>query len=85
MKWEGREESENVEDRRGIGTAGAVAGGGGVVALVVYMLVQFLGGDEQQAKQMRGAAQDVDVAPLIERQIEAANRSSKRQQAASKR
>ena len=35
MKWEGRKESENVEDRRGLGKkAGlAIGGGGGLILL----------------------------------------------------
>ncbi len=51
MKWEGREESQNVEDRRGMKTTGAVVGGGGVLAMVIYAAVMLMGGDAQQAKQ----------------------------------
>jgi predicted metalloprotease len=52
MKWEGREESQNVEDRRGLKTGGALVGGGGILVFVVYMVAQFLGVDPQQAKQL---------------------------------
>ncbi|MBX7106940.1 MAG: neutral zinc metallopeptidase, partial [Gemmataceae bacterium] len=35
MKWEGRRESDNVEDRRGTAVkAGAVMGGGGLILLL---------------------------------------------------
>ena len=51
MKWEGREESENVEDRRGLGPTVAVAGGGGLVILVVALL---LGVDPQKLAQLGG-------------------------------
>jgi predicted metalloprotease len=51
MDWEGREESENVEDRRGFGrTAGIAAGGIGGLVLVILGLIfgvdlgQFGGG-----------------------------------------
>jgi predicted metalloprotease len=48
MDWEGRRESENVEDRRTI-TPGRVAIGaaGGGILLVVAMVVYLLGGDPQ--------------------------------------
>jgi predicted metalloprotease len=43
MKWEGREESQNVEDRRGMGRkAGIALGGGGLIIL----LLAFLLGDQ---------------------------------------
>jgi predicted metalloprotease len=50
MEWEGREESENVEDRRGMGRkAGmAVAGGGGLLVVIVALL---LGVDPQKLLQ----------------------------------
>lgn len=52
MQWEGREESENVEDRRGMRGTGAVVGGGGVLVLVIYLAAQFMGVDPNQAKQI---------------------------------
>jgi predicted metalloprotease len=47
MEWEGRRESENVEDQRAL-TPGRVAVGGGIGALVLAVVVYFLGGDPQQ-------------------------------------
>lgn len=51
MRWQGREGSKNVEDRRK--TAGpAVAGGGGIVVVIIVVLFTLLrGGDPQQALQ----------------------------------
>jgi predicted metalloprotease len=47
MKWEGREESENVEDRRGLGKkAGLAVGGAG--GLLVLILALVFGVDPQQ-------------------------------------
>lgn len=43
MKWRGRRESGNVEDRRGM-SGGGMAVGGGVVGLIIYLLYNFLGG-----------------------------------------
>lgn len=46
MRWKGRRQSENVEDRRGI-SGGAVVGGGiGTIAIV--LLVMLLGGDPSE-------------------------------------
>lgn len=48
MKWRGREESTNIEDRRGTGGGGISRGGGvlggglGIIVLIVYLL---FGGD----------------------------------------
>ncbi|HVZ97447.1 MAG TPA: neutral zinc metallopeptidase [Chitinophagaceae bacterium] len=51
MQWQGREESTNVDDRRGI-TGGHVAIGGGVIGLI-FILAKFLlgGGDVNQLQQ----------------------------------
>jgi uncharacterized protein len=47
MKWKGREQSGNVEDRRGIGTRKMVAGGTiGTIAIVV--IIWLLGGNPEQ-------------------------------------
>lgn len=45
MRWEGRRESEQVEDRRGTGGGGARAMGGGLGLLVLVAVVWLLGGD----------------------------------------
>ncbi|HZW78178.1 MAG TPA: neutral zinc metallopeptidase [Flavobacteriaceae bacterium] len=44
MKWQGRRQSGNVDDRRGVSTKGGLLAGGGVVAIIV-LLLQFFGGD----------------------------------------
>jgi len=43
MQWQGREESSNVDDRRGV-SGGGMAIGGGVIG-VIFILVKFLLGD----------------------------------------
>lgn len=45
MFWKGRQGSTNVDDRRGISGGGLVAGGG-IVGVIIYLLVTFLGGGE---------------------------------------
>jgi hypothetical protein len=44
MKWQGREGSGNVEDRRGMST-GKMAVGGGIGTIVIVIIVLLLGGD----------------------------------------
>ncbi len=44
MKWQGRQGSDNVEDRRGMST-GKMAIGGGIGTIVIVLLVLLLGGD----------------------------------------
>ncbi len=58
MKWEGREESKNVEDRRGMGVkTGLAIGGGGLLILLIAMLFgidpQRLAGVIGQPKQQK--------------------------------
>ncbi len=43
MRWQGRRESGNVEDRRGM--AGPVAIGGGILGIIALLFNLFLGGD----------------------------------------
>jgi len=43
MRWKGRKESSNVEDKRGISPRGMVGGGIGTIAIVLVVLL--LGGD----------------------------------------
>jgi predicted metalloprotease len=44
MRWQGGRESENVEDRRGVGR-GAIMAGGGLGTLVLVVIVMLLGGN----------------------------------------
>jgi predicted metalloprotease len=52
MKWEGREESENVEDRRGLGKTVGIAGGAG--GLLVLVLALVFGVNPQQLARFFG-------------------------------
>src|SRR5262245_56000590 len=58
MKWQGREESTNVEDRRGIGTkVGLAAGGGGLALILALVLAWVFGADPQKVMQLIGQVQ----------------------------
>ncbi len=75
MEWEGREESSNVEDRRGIHPGVAIGGGAGIIVVILALIFgvdpgQFLGGrqqvqnrpgDERQAKFTRVVLKDTEL------------------------
>src|SRR5581483_8602466 len=69
MEWEGRRESDNVEDRRRL-TPVHLTAGGGIGVLVIVLLAYLLGGNQQaqqvlnqiQNNQQQGAVQE-DEAP----------------------
>ncbi len=44
MKWQGRRQSGNVDDRRGMST-GKLATGGGIIVTLIVLGLQFFGGD----------------------------------------
>jgi predicted metalloprotease len=56
MKWEGREESENVEDRRGLSAKTGIAIGGGAGLLILILALVF-GVDPQKFADIFGQAQ----------------------------
>jgi uncharacterized protein len=47
MKWQGRRQSENVEDRRGMSSGGKVAAGGGILGIII-LLINVFGGENAQ-------------------------------------
>jgi predicted metalloprotease len=63
MRWQGREQSRNVEDRRGGGGGGKMALGGGLGTLVLLLIVWLLGGDPVQFLQQTGGGGPAIEAP----------------------
>jgi len=59
MRWQGRRESENVEDRRRSATPVAVGGGIGVI--VIAIIIALLGGDPQKFLQQANQGGGVQV------------------------
>ncbi len=47
MKWQGRRESGNMEDRRGMGTSGKAIAGGGIIGIII-LLINIFGGSDLQ-------------------------------------
>lgn len=54
MEWEDRQESENVEDRRGLSGGKVALGGGAIIILIIGLL---LGADPQQIMNLLGQGQ----------------------------
>ncbi|SCY04304.1 KPN_02809 family neutral zinc metallopeptidase [Flavobacterium caeni] len=68
MKWSGRRESGNVEDRRSI-SGGKVALGGGVIGIVVVLISMFMGNGDttqllEQVQQMQQQQGQTESVPL---------------------
>ena len=75
MKWRGRQQSTNVEDRRGLSGRTMVAGGG-VGVLVIVALVWLMGGNPSQVVDMlqnTGAEQGVADSSVIQAEQELAD------------
>ncbi len=77
MRWEGREESENVRDRRRSPVSGGMAVGGGLGMLILALIIAFMGGDprallEQAGPQPQAAGGgEVAVSPQDEAKFKA--------------
>jgi predicted metalloprotease len=61
MRWEGRRESDNVEDRRR--SAGPVMVGGGLGVMILAVIVALLGGDPRALLKQQAAGPQAQVAP----------------------
>lgn len=48
MKWSGRRQSDNMEDRRGI-SGGKIVAGGGIIGIIILALNMFMGGGDNAA------------------------------------
>ncbi len=63
MRWEGREQSSNVEDRRGMAmAAGGLVAGGGLGTIVLMLIMMFLGANPQQLMEQVGQQQELNAA-----------------------
>ncbi len=67
MRWRGRRQSDNVEDRRGMSPQAALGGGGGAILLIAIVIGgKFMGcdaGQIQQAVNVAKQAQQRQAAP----------------------
>ncbi|MBF7093254.1 neutral zinc metallopeptidase [Flavobacterium sp. ALJ2] len=79
MKWQGRRQSDNVEDRRGMSSGGKTLVGGGIIGVII-LLVNIFGGENAQfitpvLEQMQGSqpSQTEVAAPLSKEDEEMGN------------
>jgi hypothetical protein len=77
MKWQGRRQSDNVDDRRGL-SGGKVAIGGGIIGIIILLLNVFGGEQARQftpiLEQLQGGQQTEQTSePLSEADIELGN------------
>jgi predicted metalloprotease len=79
MRWEGRRQSDNIEDRRGMRVSRGGLVGGGLGTLAIALLVMFLGGDPTPVLQGAGNA---PVETTNEPYAESPNEAEWRQQIA---
>lgn len=80
MKWKGRRQSGNLDDRRGMGNKGKLVAGGGLIAVVVILL-QLFGGETgktiapflEQFTQQQQTTEQVQNRELTAEEIEIGN------------
>ncbi|WOD41067.1 neutral zinc metallopeptidase [Nodosilinea sp. E11] len=65
MKWQSSRRSTNVQDRRGMGAPRGGAAVGGLGALLLALVVAFLGGDPSVVLEPGGALSLYDTAPPV--------------------
>lgn len=77
MKWSGRRQSDNMEDRRGI-SGGKIAAGGGIIGIIILAISLFTGGGDSATMiqeitnqlQQNGAGGQQETVELSERDKE---------------
>jgi predicted metalloprotease len=76
MRWEGRRQSDNIEDRRGMRVSRGGLVGGGLGTLALALLVMFLGGDPTPVLQnAANAPAQTTTEPYVETAEEAERRA----------
>lgn len=66
MKWQGRRQSDNVEDRRGMSTGGKVVAGGGAIGIIILLLNLFGGETGQNIGNLLEQTQNQQTTTQIE-------------------
>jgi predicted metalloprotease len=71
MKWKGRRQSDNVEDRRGMSSGGKTIVGGGLIGIVILLLNVFGGENGQMVGSILEQTQGKQSAPTEQRDLTA--------------
>jgi len=71
MKWRGRRQSDNMEDRRGSSGKGKLIAGGGIIG-VIFVIAQFIlsDGDVSVLNQLEGASESTESRELTSEEKE---------------
>ena len=72
MKWKGRRQSDNVEDRRGMSGGGKAIAGGGIIGIVILLLNVFGGENAQMITPILEQMNQGQSAPTEQRDLTAA-------------
>lgn len=71
MKWSGRRQSENMEDRRGMSSGGKTIVGGGIIGIVILLLNVFGGENAQMLTPILEQMNQGQSAPTEQRELTA--------------
>lgn len=72
MKWLGRRESGNLEDRRGMSGGGKLVAGGGIIGVLILLANMFLGGEGNSGQVLEELQrQSARSAPTEQRELTA--------------
>ena len=72
MKWSGRRQSDNMEDRRGMSSGGKTIVGGGIIGIVILLLNTFGGENAQMLTPILEQFNQGQSAPTEQRDLTAA-------------
>ncbi len=61
MRWRDQRQSDNVEDRRGMGGRGVAIGGGGIGVVILAIIIYLCGGDPSQLLQTGPAQNEAPI------------------------
>jgi predicted metalloprotease len=71
MKWSGRRQSENMEDRRGMSSGGKTILGGGIIGIIILLLNTFGGENAQMLTPILEQFNQGQSAPTEQRELTA--------------
>ena len=71
MKWSGRRQSDNMEDRRGMSSGGKTIVGGGIIGIVILLLNMFGGENAQMLTPILEQMNQEQSAPTEQRELTA--------------
>lgn len=71
MKWSGRRQSDNMEDRRGMSSGGKTIVGGGIIGIIILLLNVFGGENAQMLTPILEQMNQGQSAPTEQRDLTA--------------